>query len=368
MQTHVHFMQKALDLALNGAYLASPNPMVGALVVKENKVISQGFHQAFGQAHAEVNALKPLMERAEDLSHATLYCTLEPCCHTNKKTPPCTELIIQSGIKNVVIASLDANPQVQGQGVARLREHGIQVTTGILESEANHINRAFFHRIQKQSPYIIVKWAQSLDGKIALKNGQSKWITSETSRQEVHRERLVSDVILTCAGTIRKDDPALTARYPGFQPKTPWRVIVTMRGELDSSLQIFKNQPEKIAIITTRKQASRLDFAHKLGCKVCPVDVNENDVFISAPQIINAVSQLGVFNQIFVEAGPKLLSTLLQSRMFNELQIYIAPTIIGAGVTPTEHIQIEDLKKSLKFKTCSWKEFKPDLYFQGIIG
>jgi diaminohydroxyphosphoribosylaminopyrimidine deaminase / 5-amino-6-(5-phosphoribosylamino)uracil reductase len=368
MQTHVHFMQKALALALKGAYQASPNPMVGAVIVKNNVIVAERYHQQFGQAHAEVNALKPLIERGEDLSEATLYCTLEPCCHTNKKTPPCTELIIQSGIKNVVIASLDANPQVKGQGVDRLRQHGIQVTTGICEIEANELNRAFFHRIQNHSPYIIVKWAQSLDGKIALTNGQSKWITSENSRQAVHRERLTSDVILTCAGTLRKDDPAMTARYSDFDHKTPWRVIVSASGEIPSHLQIFKNQPEKIAIIVSEKQSHRLNRVQDLGCQILSVPVDSADNLLSAQHIFQAIEQLGTFNQIYVEAGTKLLSTILTARKLHELQIFIAPMIIGAGVTPTEHLHIQDLKNSLKFKSCSWKELAPDLYFRGIIG
>jgi diaminohydroxyphosphoribosylaminopyrimidine deaminase/5-amino-6-(5-phosphoribosylamino)uracil reductase len=368
MQTHTYYMQRALALALKGAYQASPNPMVGAVVVKNNLIIAEGFHQQFGLAHAEVNALKPLIDRGEDLSHATLYCTLEPCCHTHKKTPPCTDLIIQSGIKNVVIASLDANPQVRGQGVELLRKNAIEVTTGICQEEATELNRAFFHRIQNHSPYIIVKWAQSLDGKIALSSGQSKWITSEHSRQFVHRERLTSDVILTCAGTLKKDDPAMTARLKDFEIKTPWRVIVSFSGELAAHFQIFKNQPEKIAIVVNHENAHKLTWAQQLGCRILPVQVDSADKLISAELIFKSIEQLGVFNQIFVEGGPKLLSTILTAKKMHEVQIYIAPVIIGAGVGPTEHLYIQDLKNSLKFNSCSWKELSPDLYFRGIIG
>ncbi|HDK41642.1 MAG TPA: bifunctional diaminohydroxyphosphoribosylaminopyrimidine deaminase/5-amino-6-(5-phosphoribosylamino)uracil reductase RibD, partial [Nitrospirae bacterium] len=214
------YMKKALALAAKGKGRTSPNPVVGAVIVKGKRIIAEGFHKKAGTAHAEIVALKKAGSKARG---ATLYINLEPCCHTDKKTPPCTKAIIQSGIKKVVVAMKDPNPKVSGQGIRELKKAGINVEIGLMREEALKMNEAFAKFIKKKEPFVILKMAQSLDGKIATAKGESKWITGEESRKLVHRVRNEVDAVLVGIGTVKKDDPSLTCRIKGG--RNPYRII-----------------------------------------------------------------------------------------------------------------------------------------------
>ena len=219
------YMHMTLELAKKGAGLVSPNPLVGAIIVKDNEVIAQGYHKKVGLAHAEVDALN---NATAPVDGATLFCNLEPCCHTNKRTPPCAPQIIEAGIKKVIIANLDPNPEVAGKGVKLLQDHGIEVVTGILEKEGQQLNEIFFTHITKGKAFVELKMAQTLDGKMASMSGDSKWITSEESRKLVHQHRLNYDAIVVGANTARFDDPSLTVRLDKVWPKK--RLILSKSG------------------------------------------------------------------------------------------------------------------------------------------
>ena len=228
-----NYMARALKLAENGVGKTAPNPLVGAVVVKDGRIIGEGWHERFGQAHAEVNAVNHAEKAAGSVADATIYVNLEPCCHYGK-TPPCTELLIAKKLKRVVIGTLDPNPEVAGKGAERLRNAGIQVTAGVLEDESKELNEVFFHYIQTSMPFVVLKAAVSLDGKIAAYSGKSKWITGDAARAEVHGLRNRYTAVMAGVGTVITDDPELTCRMEGG--RNPVRIL------LDSKLQIGYQQ------------------------------------------------------------------------------------------------------------------------------
>src|SRR5262245_18558580 len=232
------WMRLALNLARRGQGFVEPNPMVGAVVVRDGEKIAEGWHQRFGEAHAEVNAL---VQAGDATRGATLYVTLEPCCHRGK-TPPCTDAVIQAGISRVFAAMADPFPQVAGGGIAKLRAAGIAVDVGVLEAEARALNAPYLTLLLKQRPYVHAKWGVPLDGKLATRTGQSKWISGEESRRRVHELRGRMDAIIVGAGTVRADDPLLTARPPG--PRTAVRVVLTRRGEVPPGCQLLRTARE----------------------------------------------------------------------------------------------------------------------------
>jgi diaminohydroxyphosphoribosylaminopyrimidine deaminase/5-amino-6-(5-phosphoribosylamino)uracil reductase len=240
------YMRRALKLAAKARSMTSPNPMVGAVLVKNGKIISEDFHRRAGTPHAEALTIEKAKGKAKG---STLYINLEPCCHTDKRTPPCSEAIISSGIKKVVIGMTDPNPKVSGRGTAELQKAGIQVRTGVLEDEAKKLNEAYIKYITTGTPFVILKIAMTLDGKIATPEGQSKWITSEKSRKMVHHLRSSIDAIITAIGTVKADDPELTARIKGG--KNPRRIIIDPNLEIPLDSKILQVPPQ--TIIVTKK-------------------------------------------------------------------------------------------------------------------
>ncbi len=215
---HAYYMKKVFELAKQGIGLVSPNPLVGSLIVKDSQIIGAGFHERYGQFHAELNAI---VSAKQPLKGATLYCNLEPCCHTNKQTPPCAQRIIKEGISRVVIANRDPNPEVNGGGIALLKQMGIEVIENICQEEGELLNEVFFTFHRKKRPFIHLKYAQTLDGNIACSSGDSKWITHENARKKAHEMRLKYDAILIGAGTLVADNPALTIRFIESEKKCP---------------------------------------------------------------------------------------------------------------------------------------------------
>lgn len=249
------FMKRAFDLSLNGRGLVSPNPLVGAVIVKDGRVISEGYHSVYGGDHAELDAIK---KAGESLEGAALYCTLEPCCHTNKQTPPCAQRIVKEKFKRVVIANLDPNPHVNGGGVEILKNAGIEVESGLLKDLGEEINEALFTAQNLKRPFIHLKLATTLDGKMALLNGESKWITSESSREYVQTLRSYYPAILVGAETARVDNPKLTVRLNSFKGKQPWRLILTKSGNLPSSLHLFTDEHKDRTLVLTQTKISFL--------------------------------------------------------------------------------------------------------------
>lgn len=324
--TDQDYMRLAIELAANTNGQTSPNPLVGAVVVKENQIVGMGAHLKAGEAHAEVHAIKMAGEKAKD---ATIYVTLEPCSHFGR-TPPCADLLIKSEVKRVVIASTDPNPLVAGQGIERLRKAGIEVDVGILREEAEGLNEVFFHYISTGMPYITLKSATSLDGKIATVSGESKWITSEESRLDVHKYRHQHDGILVGINTILKDDPELTTRLP-LGGKNPIRIVLdtNLRTPLDAKLVNDNKAPTWIIVgqnVATEKiKAMQEKYAEVIEMPSTVLDTLD---------VLKVLGEKGI-TSLFVEGGSQINGSFIKAKAINQVITYIAPKIIGGASAPT---------------------------------
>ncbi|SFM61580.1 diaminohydroxyphosphoribosylaminopyrimidine deaminase / 5-amino-6-(5-phosphoribosylamino)uracil reductase [Nitrosomonas communis] len=313
------YMSQALKLAERGLYTTSPNPRVGCVIVKNNRVIGSGWHERAGQPHAEINALGS----ADDtVRNATVYVTLEPCSHYGR-TPPCAEALIKAGVARVVMAMLDPNPLVAGNGVARLRDAGIMVQSGLLEEQASALNIGFVSRMTRHRPWVRLKIAASLDGKTALENGASQWITSESARLDAHRLRALSCAILTGIGTVKKDDPQLTVRHVEAT-RQPLRVVIDSRLDIPANAKLL--QGNKILIFTAVPDENRKKKLEEKGMKVIMLPTRDGKVDLTQMMVKLADFEI---NEVLVEAGSTLAGALVQEELVDELVIYLAPCLLG---------------------------------------
>ncbi|WP_141554332.1 bifunctional diaminohydroxyphosphoribosylaminopyrimidine deaminase/5-amino-6-(5-phosphoribosylamino)uracil reductase RibD [Virgibacillus ndiopensis] len=321
------YMKFALNLAKQVSGQTNPNPPVGAVVVKNGEIIGFGAHLRAGEAHAEVHALQMAGEKAQD---ATIYVTLEPCSHFGK-TPPCADLIIEKGIKRAVVAVSDPNEKVAGRGVEKLRDAGIEVSLGILQSDAEQVNEVFFHYTKTKTPYVTVKSAVSLDGKTATVHGDSKWITDEEARLDVHHYRHKNDAILVGVNTVIADNPSLTTRLPNggknslrvildTHLRTPLHANVITDHEADTWIFIGKN-------VTEQRIGS---FIEKDRVKIIQMD----DKQINIDKVLKFLGNKGVMS-LFVEGGSEVNGSLLEGNHINQLILYMAPKLIGGKTAPT---------------------------------
>lgn len=343
------YMELAINLAKATTGQTSPNPHVGAVLVKDNQIVGMGAHLKAGEPHAEVHAIRMAGDKALG---ATLYVTLEPCSHFGK-TPPCSNLVIESGIKKVFVASMDPNPLVAGGGIKKMKAAGIEVEAGLLKDEAEALNKVFFHYINTGLPYVTLKTATSLDGKTATTIGESKWITSEESRKDVHQFRHTHDAILVGVNTVIKDNPSLTARIEGGG-KNPIRVILDTNLRTPFGSRVVNDNEAKTIIVT--------------GCEADSVQVKkftENGVEIitlESPriQIFDMLKKLGErgISSVYVEGGAEVHGSFLKEKAFQQVVTYIAPKLIGGKTAPaafggdgiahledTVSLDIKDVKK-----------------------
>lgn len=324
------YMRRALELALRGSGWVNPNPLVGAVIVRDGRIIGEGWHTAFGQPHAERHALAHC---TEDPRGATLYVTLEPCCHTGKQ-PPCTEAVIEAGIARVVMGAPDPNPKVAGGGIAQLQAAGIEVTQGVLVEECQAINQAFFHYIQTGRPYVILKYAMTLDGKIATRTGKSKWITSEVARRRVHEDRQRYAAIMVGVGTVISDDPLLTCRLDeADQPSNPIRIICDthLRTPLDAQVvQTASSVPTYIATAET-DCAKHMPYRER-DCDIMVVP--EAAGHIDLEVLMEKLGALGI-DSVIVEGGAELNWSVLAYDVVNKVQAYVAPKLFGGAQAPS---------------------------------
>jgi diaminohydroxyphosphoribosylaminopyrimidine deaminase / 5-amino-6-(5-phosphoribosylamino)uracil reductase len=319
-------MQRCLELAQKGAGTVNPNPMVGCVIVQNGKIIGEGFHKIFGGPHAEIFALKSAGKKAKG---ATLYVSLEPCVHFGK-TPPCTDAIIRAGISKVVIASKDPNPLVRGKGIRQLRTAGIQVKVGLLEKEAELLNEKFFTFMKTGLPFVGIKLAQTLDGRIADVTGKSKWITSQTARKEVHRLRYEYGAVLVGANTILKDNPELTVRF--VKGRNPVRIVVDGRLSLPTSRKIFNTFAAPTWLLTSVKAVkANIQKVQKLvsqGVRVLPVS---SAYSINAESILRTLAMERV-SSVFVEGGACTVDGFVSRSLADKLYLFTAPKILGGGL------------------------------------
>jgi len=322
MPLHEKYMKRCLELAELGIGNVSPNPMVGAVIVHEDSIIGEGYHQQYGQAHAEVNAINQVLERfdnAEDLlKNSVIYVSLEPCAHYGK-TPPCADLIIKHRIPKVVVGCRDPFEQVNGKGIEKLKEAGVEVISGVLEEECQWLNRRFFTQVQKQRPYIILKWAQTSDGFFAPIDRKQYWITGEESRRLVHKWRSEEDAILIGKNTAAIDNPKLNVRYwPGKSPK---RVVIDRKLELSQDLHIYDQSVETLVF-----NEIKTDIEEKIKY----IALEDFEHFV--PQYILYQLYLQDIQSVIIEGGAHTLISFIGAGLWDEARIFTGKTVLGQGI------------------------------------
>lgn len=347
MQNDLIFMTKALQLATQGQFTTKPNPRVGCMLVKNGEIIGEGFHEKAGQAHAEINALR---NATSNVQGATAYVTLEPCSHYGK-TPPCCEALISAGISRLVVAMTDPNPLVSGQGLARCKEAGIEITSDVLRDDAEKLNRGFISRMTRKRPFVQSKIAMSLDGKTALENGKSQWITSAQARTDVHLFRAESGAILTGIGTVLADNPSLNARV-NFECVQPMRVV------LDSTLQMpFDCKMTELAgrtlILTCNEDVQKQKRLNDVGFETQVLPSVNGRLDLHAVMTFLAMQEV---NTIFVEAGAILNGALLNAGLVDEWLIYMASCVLGDKGRGA--FSLESLQSMTQKKVLHWQEVR----------
>ena len=325
------YMQRALGLARRGLYTTDPNPRVGCVLVKDEKIVGEGWHKRTGEPHAEVLALQQAARYADGqvdnlAKGATAYVTLEPCCHTGK-TPPCTEALIEAGVSRVVAAMQDPNPEVSGKGLERLREKGIDVDYGLLEQESRKLNPGFIKRMETGLPFVRVKMAMSLDGRTAMESGESQWITGEAARKDVQKLRARSSAILTGINTVLADDPSLSVRLSSQElgidgvVRQPVRVVLDSQYKFPANASMCDDEGGDILIMTTKS-----DTGDNMKARIVNVPAKNDQVDLNAALKLLANEE---HNEIHVEAGAKLCGALVQQKLVDEIVIYMAPHLMG---------------------------------------
>ncbi|WP_425445987.1 bifunctional diaminohydroxyphosphoribosylaminopyrimidine deaminase/5-amino-6-(5-phosphoribosylamino)uracil reductase RibD [Dethiothermospora halolimnae] len=358
------YMKLAIELAKKGVGYVNPNPLVGAVIVKDGKIVGQGYHRAFGEDHAEVDAIK---NSNGDITNSTMYVTLEPCSHYGK-TPPCVNTIIKNGISKVVLAMKDPNPMVSGRGINILRESGVEVIVGVLEEEARRLNEVFIKYITKNKPFVILKTAMTLDGKIATTIGDSKWISNEKSRYYVHKLRHKVSVIMVGINTIIKDNPKLTTRLNEIEGKDPIRVIVDSKGRVPISSNILniKSNSKTIIATTDKMDKNKVKEIEAKGGEVIVTPATDNKVDIK--YLIKKLGQQGI-DSILLEGGGTLNYSCLNEGVVDKVISFISPKIIGGSEakTPIEGEGKDYIRDSFKLRDISVSRFDEDIMIEGYI-
>jgi diaminohydroxyphosphoribosylaminopyrimidine deaminase / 5-amino-6-(5-phosphoribosylamino)uracil reductase len=356
-------MRRALELAARARGRTSPNPMVGAVLVKDGTVIGEGFHAYAGSDHAELEALR----EAEAAGGATLYVNLEPCCHFGR-TPPCVDRIIQAGIRRVVAACEDPNPAVSGKGFAALRAGGVTVDVGVLHEDASRLNEAFFTYVRTGRPFVTLKAAASLDGKIATQTGDSRWITGESARQHVHHLRNQVDAVLVGIGTILRDDPMLTTRLGTLDQRDPTRVIVDNLARLPLRAQVINRASTAPTILAVSDMAprARLEALEREGVQALVVPGSPRRVSLS--HLMEALGKMG-FLSVMIEGGAEINASALQEGIVDKLLLFLAPILIGGKSTPTAvgGEGIETLRQAKRLRDVRIERFGEDILIEGYL-
>lgn len=366
MQKKEEYMRRALELARKGEGHTSPNPMVGCVVVKDGRIISEGYHEKYGEFHAERNALTRC---TEDTAGADLYVTLEPCCHQGK-TPPCTDIIIEKKIARVFVGSMDSNPLVAGKGVQILRDHGIYVETGILDAECRKLNEVFYHYIATKTPFVVMKYAMTLDGKIACATGDSKWVTGEIARTQVHRMRGRYRGIMVGIGTVLADDPMLNCRVEGGVD--PVRIICDSNLHIPTESQIVKTASDIETIVACSQEALESERKQEKIRRL-----KESGIQIIGTEgahgvnLMELMKELGGQNidSILLEGGGTLNASALEDGIVNKVYAYIAGKLIGGmdARSPVEGMGIDRMADAITLQNMEIEKLGDDFCIVGYV-
>ena len=365
------WMTHCLELAMRGAGHVSPNPLVGAVVVGyDGTLLGEGWHQTYGGAHAERNAIDDALAKygSEALSKATLYVNLEPCSHFGK-TPPCADYILKHKIPNLVIGMVDPNPEVAGNGLKRLRKHGVSVIEGVLEQECKRLNEAFSHLIATGRPLVTLKIAQSLDGRVATATGDSQWVSGSSSRALVHRWRSELDAVLVGAGTAVFDDPQLTVRH--VEGRQPYRIFLDRQGRLPESLTAFTDDFAAWTWVVVSEKARPVYESGLVARGGRVMRVSEQEGHLDLGKVLSLLGEgtstaLPV-QSILVEAGPGLATALLSQDLVDRLYVFVAPKLVGEGIPSVADLGIHFMKNALQFSGTEWYQVGEDLLFKGYF-
>lgn len=360
------YMERALSLAARGRGTTTPNPMVGAVIVRDGRVIGEGYHIRAGEGHAEVNAFRNAEENGEDVTGATMYVTLEPCSHYGK-TPPCADKIVEKGIGRVVVGALDPNPLVAGRGIEKIRNAGIPAVTGILAERSAALNEVFMKYIVSKRPFVVLKAAMSLDGKIATADGESQWISCETSRKEVQRLRHELTGIMVGIGTVLVDDPMLNCRIPGG--KQPVRIVVDSHLMIPEDSRLVNSAGEYPLVVATLKNCDRVKKQKLEACGAQVLEVEANsDGHVDLNILMDRLGEMQI-DSILLEGGGRLTEGALQAGIVDKVQFYIAPMLIGGegAKTPVEGRGIHVLSKAWHISDWKAETIGDDIKITGYI-
>lgn len=355
------YMEEALRLARRGAGGASPNPLVGAVVVSAGEVVGRGFHPRAGDPHAEIFALREAQERARG---ATLYVTLEPCAHWGR-TPPCTDAIIGAGVRRVVAAMPDPDGRVSGRGIRRLTEAGIETCVGVAEREARELNEAYIKHRTVGLPLVTAKWAMTLDGRIATRTGESRWISGEASRALVHELRATSDAVLVGIGTVLRDDPALTARIPGA--RNPRRVVLDSRLRIPLDARVLEQNGAPVIVVTTGRAAPEARAALEArGVDVLVADGPDGRVDLGS--LLAELGRRGVLS-LLVEGGGAVHGSFLDAGLIDKVMVFVGPRIVGGPApAPVGGAGVDALAQAWHIRRAKVRQVDQDVVIEGYLG
>ena len=363
MQNDELWMKRALELAQRGRGAVEPNPMVGCVIVKDGQVVGEGFHQCYGQAHAEVNALREAGDRAEG---ATVYVTLEPCCHFGK-TPPCADVLIHAKVARAVVAMQDPFSKVAGGGLKKLRDAGIETCVGVLEEEAVELNAPYLKLVLCNRPFVTAKWAMTLDGKIATRTRSSRWVSNELSRQRVQQLRSCADAILVGSGTVVADDPSLTVRIENSK-RTPLRIVADDRLEtpLQATLvQTAREVPTLLLIGPGVPEEATLPY-RDAGCEILRSTQTDH-----AAQLLDLLDELGKrrMTNLLVEGGSEVLGALLDVQEIDAVEIFMAPKLVGGreAVTPIAGFGLPQMEKPIRLNSLQMETLDGDIHVSARV-
>jgi diaminohydroxyphosphoribosylaminopyrimidine deaminase/5-amino-6-(5-phosphoribosylamino)uracil reductase len=356
-----HWMRKALRLAEKGRGRTSPNPLVGAILVKNDNVVGEGYHAKAGEAHAEIIALQRARERAKG---ATLYINLEPCAHYGK-TPPCAPQVIKAGVKSVVIGMEDPNPLVRGKGIGTLKKAGLNVHAGILERECQRLNEAFCKYIVAKEPFVILKVAATLDGKVSTREGDSKWISGEASRRFVHKLRGEVDGVLVGIGTVLRDDPLLTTRIKGG--RDPYRIVLDSQLKIPEEAKVIGDFPARVVIATTESvPGDKMERLRKRGVRILPFESKEGKIDLKS--CLSKLGEIGMMS-LMVEGGNQVNGSFLDEGLIDKLLLFLSPKLIGDPQAPGIFggKGVSKLQEAIPLKEMKARRIGEDIFLEGYL-
>lgn len=365
MDNNTKYMSLALKLAKKAQGMTSPNPMVGAVIVKKDHIIGQGYHKKAGLPHAEIEAFNDAIKKNKTVNGATLYVTLEPCCHDNKRTPPCVHAIIEKKISKVYVAMLDPNPKVSGKGVRLLRKHGIKVEVGLLGEKAEKLNEAFTKFITTGKPFVILKLAATMDGKIAAYTGDSKWIGSPNQRKYAHQLRNNCDGILVGIETVIKDNPSLNVRL-AKKTADPVPIVLDRKLRIPLNSNLLQIHEQSIIATSGTSRPRKLKQLEQVGATILNIKEDKNGL-LNFKELSRKLGKLEIMS-VLIEGGSKVAASALKSGIVDKVVFFYAPKIVGSeGISMIGELGISTIKKSISIKDIKVTKIKDEVMIEGYL-